>query len=132
MRAVTWQGRHEVRVDTVPDPEIVNPRDAIIKVTSTAICGSDLHLYDGYIPTMRAGDILGHEIHGRGGRDRAEEHAQEGPARRRPLHHLVRRLLLLREAAILRPATTPIPRPRRTCRRRSTATRWAAPSATRI
>jgi threonine dehydrogenase-like Zn-dependent dehydrogenase len=61
MRAVTWQGRHDVRVETVPDPEIVNPRDAIIKITSTAICGSDLHLYDGYIPTMRAGDILGHE-----------------------------------------------------------------------
>lgn len=61
MRALTWHGRHDVRVDTVPDPEIVNPRDAIIKVTSTAICGSDLHLYDGYIPTMRAGDILGHE-----------------------------------------------------------------------
>src|SRR5690349_1908391 len=61
MRAVTWQGRHDVRVETVPDPEIVNPRDAIIKITSTAICGSDLHLYDGYIPTMEKGDILGHE-----------------------------------------------------------------------
>ena len=61
MRALTWHGRHDVRVDSVPDPEIVNPRDAIIKITSTAICGSDLHLYDGYIPTMRAGDILGHE-----------------------------------------------------------------------
>ena len=61
MRAVTWHGRHDVRVDTVPDPEIVNPRDAIIKITSTAICGSDLHLYDGYIPAMRAGDVLGHE-----------------------------------------------------------------------
>ena len=61
MRAVTWHGRHDVRVDTVPDPQIVNPRDAIIKITSTAICGSDLHLYDGYIPGMRAGDILGHE-----------------------------------------------------------------------
>lgn len=64
MRAVTWQGRHDIRVDTVPDPEIVNPRDAILKVTSTAICGSDLHLYDGYIPTMRAGDIVGHEFMG--------------------------------------------------------------------
>ena len=64
MRALTWHGKHDVRVDTVPDPEIVNPRDAIIKVTSTAICGSDLHLYDGYIPTMRAGDILGHEFMG--------------------------------------------------------------------
>jgi len=64
MRAVTWQGRHDIRVDTVPDPEIVNPRDAILKVTSTAICGSDLHLYDGYIPGMRAGDIVGHEFMG--------------------------------------------------------------------
>ena len=61
MRAITWHGRHDVRVETVPDPELVNPRDAIIKITSTAICGSDLHLYDGYIPTMRQGDILGHE-----------------------------------------------------------------------
>ena len=61
MRALTWHGRQDVRVESVPDPEIVNPRDAIIKITSTAICGSDLHLYDGYIPTMRAGDILGHE-----------------------------------------------------------------------
>ena len=64
MRALTWQGRHDVRVETVPDPEIVNPRDAILRITSTAICGSDLHLYDGYIPTMRAGDILGHEFMG--------------------------------------------------------------------
>ena len=65
MRALTWHGRHDVRVDTVPDPEIVNPRDAIIEVTSTAICGSDLHLYDGVIPGMLAGDILGHEFMGR-------------------------------------------------------------------
>jgi threonine dehydrogenase-like Zn-dependent dehydrogenase len=64
MRAVVWHGKKDVRVDTVPDPEIVNPRDAIIKVSSTAICGSDLHLYDGVIPTMRPGDILGHECMG--------------------------------------------------------------------
>jgi threonine dehydrogenase-like Zn-dependent dehydrogenase len=64
MRALTWHGRHDVRVDTVPDPAIVNPRDAIIEVTSTAICGSDLHLYDGVIPGMQAGDILGHEFMG--------------------------------------------------------------------
>ena len=64
MRANTWQGRNKLSVDTVPDPEILNSRDAIIKVTSTAICGSDLHLYDGYIPTMRKGDILGHEFMG--------------------------------------------------------------------
>src|SRR6201990_3572306 len=64
MRALAWHGRHDVRVDTVDDPEILNPRDAIIKVTSTAICGSDLHLYDGYIPSMQSGDILGHEFMG--------------------------------------------------------------------
>jgi threonine dehydrogenase-like Zn-dependent dehydrogenase len=64
MRAVTWQGKHDVRVETLDDPEIINPRDAIIKVTSTAICGSDLHLYDGVIPSMRPGDILGHEFMG--------------------------------------------------------------------
>jgi threonine dehydrogenase-like Zn-dependent dehydrogenase len=64
MRALTWHGKQDVRVDTVPDPEIVNPRDAIIKITSTAICGSDLHLYDHTIPTMKAGDVLGHEFMG--------------------------------------------------------------------
>jgi len=64
MRALTWHGKHDVRMDTVDDPEIINPRDAIIKVTSTAICGSDLHLYDGFIPTMKAGDVLGHEFMG--------------------------------------------------------------------
>jgi threonine dehydrogenase-like Zn-dependent dehydrogenase len=65
MRALTWQGKHDVRVETVPDPKIVNSRDAIIEITSTAICGSDLHLYDHYIPRMKAGDILGHEFMGR-------------------------------------------------------------------
>lgn len=65
MRALTWHGRHDVRVDTHPDPAIVNPRDAIVEVTSTAICGSDLHLYDAVIPGMRRGDILGHEFMGR-------------------------------------------------------------------
>ena len=64
MRALTWHGTHDVRVENVADPEIVNPRDAIIKVTSTAICGSDLHLYDGVIPGMQAGDVLGHEFMG--------------------------------------------------------------------
>ncbi len=64
MRALTWQGKHDVRVETVPDPEIVNPRDAIIRITSTAICGSDLHLYDHTIPGMKSGDILGHEFMG--------------------------------------------------------------------
>ena len=64
MKALTWHGKHDVRVENVPDPKITNPRDAIIKITTTAICGSDLHLYDNYIPTMEAGDILGHEFMG--------------------------------------------------------------------
>ncbi|HJS73066.1 MAG TPA: zinc-dependent alcohol dehydrogenase [Vicinamibacteria bacterium] len=64
MRALCWYGTGDVRVETCPDPEILNPRDAVVKVTSTAICGSDLHLYNGYIPTMRPGDILGHEFMG--------------------------------------------------------------------
>lgn len=64
MKAVTWNGKYKVSVDNVPDPKILNPRDAIIRVTSTAICGSDLHLYDGYIPTMEKGDVLGHEFMG--------------------------------------------------------------------
>ncbi len=61
MRALCWHGKYDVRVDTVPDPKIIESTDAIIRITSTAICGSDLHLYDGYMPTMEAGDILGHE-----------------------------------------------------------------------
>lgn len=64
MRAVCWHGKHDMRVDTVPDPEITNPRDAILKVTSTAICGSDLHPYDGMMPSMVAGDVMGHEFMG--------------------------------------------------------------------
>src|SRR5512140_2229411 len=64
MTALCWFGKKDVRVERVPDPEILNPRDAIVRVTSTAICGSDLHLYDGFIPTMESGDILGHEFMG--------------------------------------------------------------------
>src|SRR5947209_7578751 len=64
MKALCWEGKGRVRVESVPDPKIVNPRDAILRITSTAICGSDLHLYDGFIPTMRKGDILGHEFMG--------------------------------------------------------------------
>src|SRR5688500_12895575 len=64
MKALVWHGKDDVRIDTVPDPQILNPRDAIVRITSTAICGSDLHLYDGYMPTMQKGDILGHEFMG--------------------------------------------------------------------
>jgi threonine dehydrogenase-like Zn-dependent dehydrogenase len=74
MRALCWHGKHHVSVDTVPDPKIVNPRDLILKVTATAICGSDLHLYDSFIPGMKGGDVLGHEFMG--------EVVEIGPGRR--------------------------------------------------
>src|SRR5436190_1057896 len=64
MKAIVWHGSKDVRCDHVPDPGIEDPRDAIIKVTSCAICGSDLHLYDGYMPGMQNGDVLGHETMG--------------------------------------------------------------------
>jgi threonine dehydrogenase-like Zn-dependent dehydrogenase len=64
MRALCWEGRNTVKVENVPDPKILNPRDAIVRISSTAICGSDLHLVDGYVPTMKKGDVLGHEFMG--------------------------------------------------------------------
>lgn len=64
MRALCWHGKGDIRCDTVPDPTLQDAGDVIIKVTSCAICGSDLHLYDGYMPTMESGDILGHETMG--------------------------------------------------------------------
>jgi len=64
MRALRWHGKHDVRCDTVPDPVIEEGRDAIIKVSTCAICGSDLHLFDGFMPTMESGDIMGHEFMG--------------------------------------------------------------------
>ncbi len=64
MRALCWHGVNDLRVDTVADPEILNPHDAILRVTMSTTCGSDLHFIDGYVPTMRAGDIIGHEFMG--------------------------------------------------------------------
>ncbi len=64
MKAACWFGKQDVRVVDVPDPKILNPRDAILKITSTAICGSDLHLYNGFMPGMMSGDVLGHEFMG--------------------------------------------------------------------
>lgn len=64
MKAVCWMGKNDVRVERVPDPQILDQRDVIVKVTSTAICGSDLHLYGGFVPTLEKGDILGHEFMG--------------------------------------------------------------------
>lgn len=62
MRAVCWMGAGDVRVEDVPEPKLINARDAIVRVTSTAICGSDLHLYDGYVPTMQPSYIISHEM----------------------------------------------------------------------
>ena len=98
MKAVCWMGKHKIETLNVPDPILLNPHDAIIKVTRTAICGSDLHLYDGFIPTMEAGDILGHEFMGI-----VEEVGKEvtnlkrGRPRRRAVHHRVRKLPVLQE-----------------------------------
>jgi threonine dehydrogenase-like Zn-dependent dehydrogenase len=64
VKALCWNGPKDMRVEEVPDPKIINPRDAIVRVSSTTVCGSDLHLYDGFIPTLMAGDILGHEFMG--------------------------------------------------------------------
>ena len=64
MKALTWHGKNDIRCDTVPDPKIEHGRDAIIKVTACAICGSDLHLFDGVMPSMEKGDVLGHETMG--------------------------------------------------------------------
>ncbi|MDB4958332.1 MAG: theronine dehydrogenase-like Zn-dependent dehydrogenase [Myxococcales bacterium] len=64
MKAAVWRGRQDVRIENVPDPALVNPHDAIVRVALTAICGSDLHLYNGFVPGMRSGDVLGHELMG--------------------------------------------------------------------
>jgi threonine dehydrogenase-like Zn-dependent dehydrogenase len=64
MKAICWQGKRKMEVQNVPDPQILNAQDAIVKITATAICGSDLHLYNGFVPTMEQGDIVGHEFMG--------------------------------------------------------------------
>jgi threonine dehydrogenase-like Zn-dependent dehydrogenase len=64
MKALCWQGKHDIRYETVPDPRIEEPRDAIVKVSTCAICGSDLHLFDGFMPGMEKGDVMGHEFMG--------------------------------------------------------------------
>ena len=93
MKALCWHGKHDIRCETVPDPEIEHPRDAIVKMSCCAICGSDLHLYDGFIPGMKSGDILGHEFMGEVVEVGAENKQAEGrrPGRR-AVHDLLRRL----------------------------------------
>ena len=102
MRALCWHGKGDVRVDTVPDPKIQHPRDAIIKITACAICGSDLHLLDGYQPTMESGDILGHENMGEVVEVGSEvTNLQNGRPRRRALHDQLRPMLVLPEGPVL-------------------------------
>ena len=96
MKAVCWHGKRNVQVDTVPDPQILNPRDAIVRVTLTGICGSDLHLYNGYVPTMKEGDILGHEFMGEVVEvGSAVTNCQARGPGHRAIPHLLRRLLVL-------------------------------------
>ena len=91
MRAVTWHGKRDVRVDTVPDPAIEHPTDAIVRITSTGICGSDLHLYEVMGPFMREGDVLGHEPMGIVEAVGAEvDPDRAGRPRRDPVQHLLR------------------------------------------
>ena len=102
MRANVWSGRNTVQVENVPDPKILNDRDAIVKITSTAICGSDLHLYDGYIPTMKKGDILGHEFMGEVVETgRGVDEPQGRRPRRRPVPDRLRQLLGVPARALL-------------------------------
>ena len=98
MKALCWMGSSKVEVHNVADPTILNPHDAIIKITRTAICGSDLHLFDGFIPTMEEGDILGHEFMGI-----VEETGQEcnestaGRPGSSTVYHRLRQLRVLQE-----------------------------------
>ena len=102
MKALCWLGKDRVAVEDVPDPRILSPRDAILKITRTAICGSDLHLLDGFIPTMERGDILGHEFMGEVVETGPECDGPQGRrSGRRPVHDQLRQLLLLQEAALV-------------------------------
>ena len=103
MKALTWHGKSDIRCETVPDPKIQHGQDCIIKVTACAICGSDLHIFDGVIPSMEKGDIVGHETMG----EVVEVGArQQGAQGRRPccrsFHDLVRRVLFLQTRILLR------------------------------
>ena len=102
MKAVCYYGKEDIRVETVPDPAILNPRDAIVRVTATAICGSDLHIYGGYIPTMEQGDVLGHEFMGEVVEVGPGQPSTEGRrSRRRAVHDRLRPLLFLQGAALV-------------------------------
>ena len=103
MKALCWMGTSKVEVHNVDDPTILNPHDAIIKITRTAICGSDLHLYDGFIPTMEEGDILGHEFMGIVEEIGKECHqSAAGRPRGGAIHHRMRQLPVLQEEDLVR------------------------------
>ena len=132
MKANCWAGRNKVEVRDVPDPKILNRRDAIVRITSTAICGSDLHLLDGYVPTMQDGDIMGHEFMGEvvevGPGVDPDEAARRRPGRRAVPHRLRRLQRLRRRAVLVLREHQP---QRRASRRRCSATRSPGSSATR-
>ena len=102
MKALCWHGKHDMRCETVPDPRIEHPRDAIIKVTSCDICGSDLHMYDGLNPSMKSGDVVGHETMG----EVVEVGSGTGNSRWATaswfLHDFLRRVLLLQARFLFR------------------------------
>ena len=113
MKAVTWQGRRDIRVEEVPDPILKESTDAIVKITSTGLCGSDLHLYETLTPFMTPGDVVGHEPMGiveevgSGGRE-----PQPGGPGRAPVQRLVRPLLDVRPPAVQPVRDDPEPRVR--------------------
>lgn len=102
MKALCWHGKGDIRCDSVDDPTIEDDQDIIIKVTACAICGSDLHLMNGYVPTMESGDILGHESMGEVVEvGKAHSKSKVGDRVVVPFHPDVWRLLLLQEAVVL-------------------------------
>ena len=112
MKAICWYDKNDVQVEHVPDPTLLNPRDAVIKITCTAICGSDLHLYNGLIPTMKAGDILGHEFMGEVvevGHDVKNLQCRRPCGR--PISYRLRRMFLLYQMNCSRYVRTPIRMP---------------------
>ena len=131
MRALTWHGTHDVRVDTVDDPEIINSRDAIIEVTSTAICGSDLHLYDGVIPGVLPGDVLGHEFMGRVVETGSDSTLKKGQRVGVPARSAAAAASIARSSSS-RPAKIPIRQKSRICQPSSTAIPWRHCSDTHI
>ena len=129
MRALYWNGVNDLRVETVADPTIVNPHDVILKVTLTTTCGSDLHFIDGYLPTMREGDVIGHEFMGEVVEVGPEvKKRQGGRPRRRPVLHRAAAVLVLRARPVLAVRQHATRRP--SCRSRCSATRRPASTAT--